>query len=134
MDGNMNENMDGKINENMDGNIDGNIINIDGNIINENTDGNMDGNRKNKVLIIDGHGLAFRAFYAVSPLSAPDGTPTNAILGFMNMLAKVESDISPGTALLSLTLPAPPSATSYIKNTKRAANRLPRNSNCRSLC
>ena len=38
-----------------------------------------------KILIVDGHGLAFRAFYAVPPLSAPDGTPTNAITGFMNM-------------------------------------------------
>ena len=49
-----------------------------------------------KILIVDGHGLAFRAFYAVPPLSAPDGTPTNAITGFMNMLARVEEDLAPG--------------------------------------
>ena len=59
----------------------------------ENTKNGANGVKK--VLIIDGHGLAFRAFYAVSPLSASDGTPTNAILGFMNMLTKVENDVSP---------------------------------------
>jgi DNA polymerase-1 len=45
----------------------------------------MNGNKDGKVLIVDGHGLAFRAFYAVPPLNAPDGTPTNAIMGFMNI-------------------------------------------------
>lgn len=41
-------------------------------------------------MIIDGHGLLFRAFYAVPALTAPDGTPTNAIMGFMNMLERLE--------------------------------------------
>ncbi|OUO94664.1 DNA polymerase [Cloacibacillus sp. An23] len=45
---------------------------------------------KKDLLLIDGHGLAFRAFYALpQELSAPDGTPTNAILGFFNMMLKV---------------------------------------------
>ncbi|MCR5347463.1 MAG: DNA polymerase I [Fretibacterium sp.] len=48
-----------------------------------------------KILIIDGHGLAYRAFYAVPPLNAPDGTPTNAITGFMNMLSRAEEDLLP---------------------------------------
>ncbi|MDR1376998.1 MAG: DNA polymerase I, partial [Synergistaceae bacterium] len=65
----------------------------------------MDGN--NKVLIVDGHGLAFRAFYAVPPLNAPDGTPTNAILGFMNMLAKVEGDFSPRDCVVVFDAPGP---------------------------
>ncbi len=39
------------------------------------------------LLLIDGHGLAFRGFYALpETLSAADGTPTNAILGFTTML------------------------------------------------
>ena len=48
-----------------------------------------------KILIIDGHGLAYRAFYAIPPLNAPDGTPTNAITGFMNMLSRAEEEVSP---------------------------------------
>lgn len=44
---------------------------------------------KRQMLLIDGHGLAFRGFYALpSNLAAEDGTPTNAILGFMNMALK----------------------------------------------
>jgi len=42
----------------------------------------------NLVLLVDGHGLAYRAFYALPELNAPDGTPTQAILGFVNMLLK----------------------------------------------
>lgn len=44
---------------------------------------------KKDMLLIDGHGLAFRGFYALpETLRASDGTPTNAIVGFTNMLLK----------------------------------------------
>ena len=48
-----------------------------------------------KILLIDGHGIAFRAFYAIPHLSAPDGTPTNALVGFFNMLAKAKHELNP---------------------------------------
>jgi DNA polymerase I len=40
------------------------------------------------LLLIDGHSLAFRAFYALSPESfkAPDGQHTNAVHGFISMM------------------------------------------------
>ena len=39
------------------------------------------------MLLIDGHGLAFRGFYALpETLAAADGTPTNAVVGFTTML------------------------------------------------
>lgn len=42
-----------------------------------------------ELLLIDGHGLAFRGFYALpATLAASDGTPTNALVGFTNMLVK----------------------------------------------
>ena len=45
---------------------------------------------KKDLLLIDGHGLAFRGFYALpQELCAEDGTPTNAVLGFFNMMLKV---------------------------------------------
>ncbi|MDR3231299.1 MAG: DNA polymerase I, partial [Synergistaceae bacterium] len=65
------------------------------------------GSKREKVLIIDGHGLAFRAFYAVPPLTAPDGTPTNAILGFMNMLMKVEEEVAPSRCVVVFDAPGP---------------------------
>mgnify|MGYP000281739924 CR=1 FL=1 len=47
-----------------------------------------------KMLLIDGHGLAFRGFYALpETLTAADGTPTNAIVGFTNMLMKCIDDM-----------------------------------------
>lgn len=41
------------------------------------------------LLLIDGHAMAYRSFYALPPLSAPDGTPTNAVTGFFNMMLKI---------------------------------------------
>jgi len=43
-------------------------------------------------MLIDGHGLAFRAFHAVPMLNSHDGTPTNVIMGFMNMLDRLERE------------------------------------------
>lgn len=49
-----------------------------------------------KMLLIDGHGLAYRGYYALpETLTALDGTPTNAIVGFTNMLLKCIKDINP---------------------------------------
>lgn len=47
-------------------------------------------------LIVDGHSLAYRGFHAINAnLTAPDGTPTSTIVGFMNMLYRVQDDIQP---------------------------------------
>jgi DNA polymerase-1 len=46
-------------------------------------------------LLVDGHGLAFRGFYALPGMNAPDGTPTNAVLGFFNMLMKAMDEWRP---------------------------------------
>ncbi|MCX7828665.1 MAG: DNA polymerase [Thermanaerothrix sp.] len=46
-------------------------------------------------LLVDGHGLAFRAFYALPNLTAPDGTPVNAVVGFFNMLYRILDDQAP---------------------------------------
>ena len=39
--------------------------------------------------LVDGSGFIFRAYHALPPLTRPDGTPVNAVLGFTNMLAKL---------------------------------------------
>ena len=48
-------------------------------------------NAKPTLLLIDGHSLMFRAFYALSPDSfrTPDGQHTNAIHGFISMLLNI---------------------------------------------
>jgi DNA polymerase-1 len=39
--------------------------------------------------LVDGSGFIFRAYHALPPLTRPDGTPVNAVLGFTNMLVKL---------------------------------------------
>ena len=48
-----------------------------------------------RLLIIDGHAYAYRAFHAIRSLRSPSGRPTNAIYGFVKMLAKMRSAIEP---------------------------------------
>ncbi len=51
--------------------------------------------------LIDGSGYIFRAFYALPPMTRPDGTPVNAVYGFTNMLVKLLADAeSEGVAVI----------------------------------
>jgi DNA polymerase-1 len=45
--------------------------------------------------LIDGNSYIYRAFYAIRGLSSSDGTPTNAIFGFMNMIMKIIREKKP---------------------------------------
>lgn len=49
----------------------------------------------NRLLIIDGHAYAYRAFHAIRDLRGPDGKPTNAIFGFVKMLEKMRLALGP---------------------------------------
>ena len=49
---------------------------------------------KKKVCLIDGSGYIFRAFYALPMLTTPQGTPVNAVLGFMNMFMRLTAKIN----------------------------------------
>ena len=47
-------------------------------------------NSPKKIAVIDGNSLMHRAYHAVPPtMNAPDGTPTNAVFGFMSMFLKL---------------------------------------------
>jgi len=48
-----------------------------------------------RLLIVDGHAYAYRAFHAIQKLNGPDGAPTNAIYGFIKMLSKMETTLQP---------------------------------------
>ena len=47
-----------------------------------------------KVCLVDGSGYIFRAFYALPPLTSPDGVPVNAVLGFTNMFMRLTQKIA----------------------------------------
>jgi DNA polymerase-1 len=48
-----------------------------------------------RLLIVDGHAYAYRAFYAIRDLRSPSGAPTNAIYGFVKMLGKMRTSMRP---------------------------------------
>ncbi len=54
-----------------------------------------------KFVLIDGNSLINRAYYATPPLTAPNGTPTNAVYAFVNMLLKIEEDLKPNYLLVA---------------------------------
>jgi DNA polymerase-1 len=49
----------------------------------------------NRLLIVDGHAYAYRAFHAIRNLRGPEGRPTNAIYGFIKMLDKLRGALQP---------------------------------------
>ncbi|MGM0691009.1 MAG: DNA polymerase I [Pseudomonadota bacterium] len=51
--------------------------------------------RNGPVILVDGSSFLFRAFHALPPLTAPDGTPTGAIHGVVNMLLKMRREADP---------------------------------------
>ena len=48
--------------------------------------------RPARVFLVDGSGYIFRAYHALPPMNRRDGTPTNAVFGFCNMLMKLLED------------------------------------------
>ena len=47
------------------------------------------------VVLVDASGFIFRAFHAINILTRPDGTPVNAVYGFITMLMKLLDDMQP---------------------------------------
>ncbi|MCL2125334.1 MAG: DNA polymerase I [Oscillospiraceae bacterium] len=60
-----------------------------------------------KLMVLDGNSLINRAFYGIKPLSASDGTPTNAVYGFMNILLKLIGEDLPDALCVTFDLPDP---------------------------
>lgn len=60
-----------------------------------------------KLMVIDGNSIVNRAFYGVRMLNASDGTPTNAVFGFLNILQKLMTEVSPDALCVTFDLKAP---------------------------
>ncbi len=60
-----------------------------------------------KLMILDGNSIVNRAFYGVRQLTAPDGTPTNAVYGFLAILQRLLDEQKPDALCVSFDLKAP---------------------------
>ncbi|TVQ44272.1 MAG: DNA polymerase I, partial [Gammaproteobacteria bacterium] len=59
------------------------------------------------LILVDGSSYLYRAFHALPPLTAADGTPTGAVLGVLNMLHKLIDDYSPEHIAVVMDAPGP---------------------------
>ena len=59
------------------------------------------------LLLIDGHALVYRAFFAMPALTNSRGDLTNAAFGFTSMLLKAFGDQQPAYAIAAFDLPGP---------------------------
>ncbi|MFQ3611630.1 MAG: DNA polymerase I, partial [Fimbriimonadales bacterium] len=59
------------------------------------------------LVIIDGHSLLYRGFYATRPLTTADGRPTNAVYSFTNMLLSLLDTVKPQALVVAFDAPAP---------------------------
>jgi DNA polymerase-1 len=57
------------------------------------------------LVLVDGSSYLYRAFHALPPLSNSKGEPTGAVLGVLNMLAKLEKEFAP--TLIGVVFDAP---------------------------
>lgn len=62
---------------------------------------------KERLLILDGNSLLYRAFYAMPALTNSEGIYTNAVYGFTNMLFKMIEDIEPDYIVTAFDRAAP---------------------------
>ncbi len=54
-----------------------------------------DKKKKDRLVLVDGHSLLFRAFYAIPYLTSPDGAMVNAVYGFASILLSVIEELKP---------------------------------------
>ena len=60
-----------------------------------------------KLVLIDGHSLLNRAFYATPVFTTKDGLPTNGVFGFVKLILKIMSDKKPTHMAVAFDLRAP---------------------------
>ena len=61
----------------------------------------------NKLMVIDGNSIINRAFYGIRMLTTRDGTPTNAVYGFLNILLKLVEEETPQALCVTFDRKAP---------------------------
>lgn len=60
-----------------------------------------------QVVLVDGSGYLFRAFHALPPLTNPEGVPSGAVYGVMNMLRRLDQDYPDAEIVVVFDPPGP---------------------------
>jgi DNA polymerase-1 len=61
----------------------------------------------NRLVLIDGNAILHRAYHALPPLTAPDGSVVNAVYGFATMLLRLIGDLKPSHVAVAFDRPKP---------------------------
>ncbi len=61
----------------------------------------------NRLVLIDGNAILHRAYHAIPPLTAPDGSVVNAVYGFGTMLVRLIGDLTPTHVAVAFDRPKP---------------------------
>ena len=61
--------------------------------------------QRKKLVLFDGHALLHRGYHAIPYLSTKDGTPTNAVYGFVTIMLKALTDLKPDYVAVAWDLP-----------------------------
>jgi DNA polymerase-1 len=81
--------------------------------------------RGSKVLLIDGNGLAYRAFYAMPEMRTSRGEPVNAVLGFTNMLLRLLEDEKPEYVIVTFDKSIPSARLEQYSEYKAQRQKMP---------
>lgn len=60
-----------------------------------------------KILVVDSNSILNRAFYGIKLLTTKDGSYTNGIYGFFNIVLKLIEDNAPDRVIFAFDLKAP---------------------------
>ncbi|MBM7848456.1 DNA polymerase-1 [Arthrobacter roseus] len=86
-----------------------------------------DANDTSRLLVIDGHSMAFRAFYALPPenFATDTGQHTNAVYGFVSMLIKMIEQRKPTHVAVAFDLDTPTFRSEEYSEYKAGRNKTP---------
>ncbi|HOM81878.1 MAG TPA: DNA polymerase I [Armatimonadota bacterium] len=67
----------------------------------------MAGTKREKLMVVDGNSLLYRAFFALPNLTTSDGQHTNAVYGFSMMLLRLLDEEKPDYCVVAFDAPGP---------------------------
>lgn len=78
-----------------------------------------------RILLVDGSSLIFRAFYAIRNLTTMDGIPTNAVYGFLSMYYKALDEFKPDHICVAFDRAGPTLRTKDYEDYKAGRQKTP---------